>query len=106
MPQLPKAILFDLDDTIIAAYGRPELAWTAVIGEFADEIAPLPQTIVVKAIGAASVAFWGDPERHRVWRQKLRLSRREIVADGFARLAEQCHAVPDRALQHRIADRF
>ena len=30
MTRLPRAILFDLDDTIISAYGRPERAWAAV----------------------------------------------------------------------------
>ena len=27
MPDLPRAILFDLDDTLIRAYAQPEEAW-------------------------------------------------------------------------------
>ena len=38
---LPRAILFDLDDTLISAYGRPEAAWLAVTAEFAEALAPL-----------------------------------------------------------------
>ncbi len=106
MVQLPKAILFDLDDTIIAAYGRPEAAWTAVVGEFARELGGLPQIAVVKAIGAEALAFWADPERHRIWRQTLGAARREIVRGGFAQLAAAGHDVPGMEVQNRLADRF
>jgi putative hydrolase of the HAD superfamily len=106
MAQLPKAVLFDLDDTIIAAYGRPEAAWTAVVAEFAGELGALSQPAVVKAIGTAALAFWADPERHRVWRQKLGAARREIVAAGFAQLAAGGQGVPGPAAQNRLADRF
>jgi hypothetical protein len=30
----------DMDDTILSAYGRPELAWNSVTAEFAVEFAP------------------------------------------------------------------
>ena len=106
MSGLPRAILFDLDDTIIAAYGRPELAWTAVVGEFGADLGPLSQTAVVEAIGAAARVFWADAERHRIWRQKMSEARREIVRAGFARLAEAGHAVPGDDFQRRLADRF
>ena len=41
MTQLPRAMLIDMDDTILSAYGRPEIAWNNVAAEFADELAPL-----------------------------------------------------------------
>ena len=41
MTQLPRAMLIDMDDTILSAYGRPEIAWNKVAAEFADELAPL-----------------------------------------------------------------
>ncbi|HXC57155.1 MAG TPA: HAD family hydrolase [Rhizomicrobium sp.] len=106
MPQLPKAILFDLDDTLIAAYGRPELAWAAVVAQFAGDLGALPQTALVVAIGGAAAAFWADPEQHRIWRQKLGDARREIVKAGFAALAAAGHAVPPDDIQRRLADRF
>ena len=37
MTQLPRAMLIDMDDTILSAYGRPEIAWNIVATEFADE---------------------------------------------------------------------
>ena len=30
MTQLPRAMLIDMDDTILSAYGRPEIAWNNV----------------------------------------------------------------------------
>ena len=30
MPPLPRAMLIDMDDTILSAYGRPEIAWNTI----------------------------------------------------------------------------
>src|SRR6185295_18081201 len=106
MPRLPHAILFDLDDTIISAYGRPELAWAAVISQFSDAIAPSSNQGVLDAVQLAATEFWADPAQHRIWRQRLRDARREIVARAFADIARQGESVPPPALQHRLADRF
>jgi putative hydrolase of the HAD superfamily len=106
MPRLPRAILFDLDDTIISAYGRPELAWSAVIAEFRTELGPLVATSVLSAVQDSATRFWADAERHRPWRQKLREARREVVRDAFAALARQGTSVPSLSTQNAIADRF
>jgi len=106
MPRLPRAILFDLDDTIISAYGRPELAWAAVISEFLAELEPLTTASVLSAVQDSAARFWADAERHRAWRQKLREARREVVRDAFAALARQGASVPSLSTQNAIADRF
>jgi putative hydrolase of the HAD superfamily len=106
MSRLPRAILFDLDDTIISAYGRPDLAWAAVISEFQTELKPLAASRVVSAVQHSATRFWADAERHRAWRQKLREARREIVGDAFGALSRQGVSVPARAIQNAIADRF
>lgn len=106
MPHLPQAILFDLDDTIISAYGRPNLAWTTVIGEFTNVIGSLSVRTLVEIIQAHAVSFWADPEQHRIWRQKLRGARREIVARAFVQLGQSGEAVPALSVQHALADRF
>ena len=41
MTHLPRAMLIDMDDTILSAYGRPEIAWHNVAAEFAAEFGPL-----------------------------------------------------------------
>ncbi len=106
MPVFPRAILFDLDDTLISAYGRPDLAWTAVLGEFTQELGDLDAGAVVDAIGMAALAFWADPERHRRWRQSLLEARRRIVEAGFASFAAAGRSIPSRETQVRLADRF
>lgn len=95
---LPRAILFDLDDTIISAYGRPLVAWRKVTREFAPALAPFDSQAVAEEIAAEALAFWGDAGRHRTWRQSLQQARRLIVAS----------ALPgrDAAVTEAIADRF
>ena len=62
MIHLPRAMLIDMDDTILSAYARPELAWNAVVGEFAGELAPLPPAQVAAAIVESGRRFWAAAE--------------------------------------------
>src|SRR5690242_2659172 len=50
MAKLPRAILIDMDDTILSAYGKPDIAWLAVVNEFAAELGPLAPDLVASAI--------------------------------------------------------
>ncbi len=106
MVRLPSAILFDLDDTIISAYGRADLAWSAVLAEFSGALAPLHDSIILAAILHSAASFWSDAKRHATWRQKLRGARREIVREAFAQLAQHGEPVPSDPTQCAIADRF
>jgi putative hydrolase of the HAD superfamily len=102
---LPRAILFDLDDTLLRAYAGAERAWTTVVNELAGNLAPYAPAHVVSAIGAVAQEFWADPERHRYWRQRLAESRRVIVRRALAELAGDGSALSE-AVAVRIADRF
>src|SRR5262245_17838667 len=106
VPMLPRAILFDLDDTILQAYGRPDAVWHAVAEEFAVDLSPLAPALVAEAIAAIARDFWADAERHRHWRVRLVEARREVVASALARLVALGHATPSQELGHRLADRF
>jgi putative hydrolase of the HAD superfamily len=106
MARLPNAVLFDLDDTIIAAYSRADLAWAAVLAEFAGALAPLHDSDVATAILHSAASFWSDEQRHGHWRQKLREARREVVGQAFTQLARNGKPVPDKSIQNAIADRF
>jgi len=103
---LPRAILFDLDDTLISAYGRPEAAWLAVTAEFAEALAPLAAAEIAAAVGAYARDFWADAERHRIWRQRIGEARRVVVAGAFDGLAAAGRPVPPADVVHRLADRF
>src|SRR3954451_22859962 len=104
MTQLPRAMLIDMDDTILSAYGRPEIAWNNVVREFADEFAPvLPQQLAA-AIVDSGRRFWATAEA--AWRLKLAEARHVVVRNGFAALAATCQASLSSDLATRIADRF
>jgi putative hydrolase of the HAD superfamily len=102
----PQAILFDLDDTLIQAYGGAEAAWLVVTHELSDDLAPLAPGEVAEAVGAFARSFWADSERHRLWRMRLWDARREIVAGAFAVLASTGRRVPPVGVAQRLADRF
>jgi putative hydrolase of the HAD superfamily len=103
---LPRAILFDLDHTIVQAYTRPDVAWFAVAEEFTAQLAPLAPSAVVHAITASAREFWSDPERHREGRLKLFEARRRVVEGAFARLAKDGNKAPSSEVARRLADRF
>jgi putative hydrolase of the HAD superfamily len=85
--KLPRAILFDLDDTILAAFGQAEGQWRRVIADFIEHLAPHPPDDVVAAIQAYSRHLWSDAARHKDWRPRIGAARRHIVARAFAGLA-------------------
>jgi putative hydrolase of the HAD superfamily len=104
VPALPRAMLIDMDDTILSAYSKPELAWTIIATEFADEIAPYEPQIVAAAITGAARDFWSKAGAE--WRLKLIEARQLTVKHGFAALAGAGgRALPDD-LAVRIGDRF
>jgi putative hydrolase of the HAD superfamily len=101
---LPRAMLIDMDDTILSAYAKPELAWTIIATEFAEEIAPYEPQVVAAAITGAARAFWSNAGGE--WRIRLIEARQITVKNGFAALAARGGpALPDE-LAVRIGDRF
>jgi putative hydrolase of the HAD superfamily len=103
---LPRAILFDLDDTLISAYGRPDAAWLSVTAEFSEDLGPWTSAEIAAAVGAFARGFWADAERHRIWRQRIGEARRVIVAGAFGTLAAAGRPVPAPHVLDRLADRF
>ena len=103
---LPKAILFDLDDTLISAYNRPERAWYAIAQEFADALSPCEAGEVAEAISIAAAAFWADAERHRVGRLQLLDARAAIIAEGFEALAKAGRTPPAESVARDMAARY
>lgn len=97
---LPRAILFDLDDTIIHAYRRPDIAWAKVTTEFAQALTPHAPADVAAAIVAHAKVFWDDRAHHKRWRMQLFEARRRIVNEVLARHNGVAH------LGEAIADRY
>jgi putative hydrolase of the HAD superfamily len=104
MTQLPRAMLIDMDDTILSAYGRPDIAWNKIVAEFSGEFAPLPPQQVAAAILESARKFWASAEAE--WRLKLAEARHEVVKGGFAALAATSQTALPMDLAVRLADRF
>src|SRR6185437_3354050 len=93
-----------MDDTILSAYGRPEIAWNKIAAEFADELDPLPPSEVAAAILGFARQFWATADA--AWRMKLTEARQLTVKGGFASLGAAHGASLSDDLAIRIADRF
>jgi len=96
----PAAILVDLDDTIISAYGQPLRLWTRVTQEFSNLLEPRDTLEIAYSINAEAEEFWASPARHKEWRGNLGTARRMIVANALARFS------PAVAFGDALADRF
>ncbi|MEH2567488.1 HAD family hydrolase [Bradyrhizobium sp. AZCC 2289] len=104
MTQLPRAMLIDMDETILSAYGRPDIAWNNVAREFAGEFAPLSSQQVAAAIVESGRKFWARAGAE--WRLILGEARHVVVRDGFATLAAAHRTTLSMDLATRLANRF
>lgn len=100
MTNMPKLIIFDLDDTLIS--------WDAVAGELWRRACretchgePYDVDLLAERIRRAGHWYWSDPERHRRGRLDLYETRRAVARHAFAELGI---ARPD--LVDRIADAY
>jgi putative hydrolase of the HAD superfamily len=104
MADLPRAILFDLDDTLIRAYAQPEEAWTRLLHFFAAHL-EAPDAAAIERVRLAimdeSRAFWSNRAEAAKWRLDIAGARRLAVRRGLARLGNS-----DQGLADHIADAF
>lgn len=101
MPDLPRALLVDLDDTILAYTAAGGATWRAVCEAFAGELDGVGADALVSAVEAVAHWYWSDAERHRRGRLDMFASRRTIVRGAFDRLGVAAYDVADR-----LADAF
>lgn len=83
---LPKAILFDLDDTILDFTAGADPTWHRICAAFAPRIEGPSSEELKSAIDESRDWFWDDPDRHRRGRLDLKQARPDIVLDAFDRL--------------------
>ncbi|MBU2124978.1 MAG: HAD family hydrolase [Alphaproteobacteria bacterium] len=101
-----RAVVMDLDDTLISAYRRPDRVWRMVCQRFQSELGPLEPDEAVRALTRAGEAFWGDPKRHALGRLDPLGTRRIIVGEAFQALRESGRRPPSREIAERMADAF
>jgi putative hydrolase of the HAD superfamily len=101
MVPLPKAILLDLDDTIVALSGSADPCWRQVCERFSVQVDGRTPQALFDAIKESRAWFWSDSQRHQRGRMDLVAARREIVARAFDRLGVEA---PE--LANEVADTF
>ena len=83
---LPKAILFDMDDTILDDSGATEACWRAACLLGQTRQAGITAEELYTAIRRYADWYWGDSLRHRVGRLDMRAARRDIVTEALREL--------------------
>jgi len=102
MTHPPKAILFDLDDTLISFDGVSVPVWQACCAETVARFhLPVSPQALWDAVRARKDWFWSDPERHRIGRLDNGAAQRGIVADAMAGLG-----LEDTEAAHFLADSY
>ena len=84
--QLPKAIIFDLDDTILDDSGAVDLCWGEVCERASGRLNGMSAADLLAAIERRRDWFWSTPERHREGRLDLRAATHRIVSDAIVEL--------------------
>lgn len=85
-PQLPPAILFDLDDTILSFGTLAEAAWRQVVRQYIPLLPGVSAEALFDSIMQRRDWYWGDPERHRRGRLGMEDAYGDIVRMAFQTL--------------------
>jgi putative hydrolase of the HAD superfamily len=94
-----KAVLLDLDDTLLDYSGGAELCWAQACAAVAGA---LDQTRLLAELGAARRWFWSDPERHRRERIDMMRAWTSIAAHAL----ERCGATDAGRAAAAVAEDF
>lgn len=96
----PRAIIFDLDDTILDSTLSSDRLWTSTAEHFANRVG-VTATVFDQQMKASRQWFWSDPDRNAVGRLDLYKARTNCVEHALKDLGA---SNPDLARQ--IADWF
>ena len=97
---LPRAVLLDLDDTILDDSGHAERCWGEACTVHAPELEGLDPTVLIEAIDRVRTWYWSDADRHRVGRLDLLAAYREVVTMAFEEVGLARSKAADRIAAH------
>ena len=88
LPQarLPKAMLIDMDDTILTLTASATQAWAGLVDAYTPRLPISDRTTLQDALLAARTDYWRDPATHRPGRLDLIGSRRAIIHQALLAL--------------------
>ena len=100
MKELPRALLFDLDDTIVRESAGAENLWAELCDAFAARAGVEAQALHA-AMLVARDWFWGDPAREKRGRLAMPWARRAVAEQAFRQLG-----LRNLAVAHALGDAF
>lgn len=86
MTGLPRAVLLDLDDTILDDSGAAARCWPEACAAHHSELGTLAPAALLGTIERVRRWYWADAERHRVGRLDLDAARAEVAAMALSEL--------------------
>jgi putative hydrolase of the HAD superfamily len=110
LSQLPRAVLLDLDDTILDDSGNISSCWLDACRVYRSALGSVDPLVAHAAIERVRDWYWSDPERHRIGRLDLAAARREVAHIALkevglddeavaAQIGDSYHDLRDRGLQ-------
>jgi putative hydrolase of the HAD superfamily len=97
----PRALLLDLDDTILDDSSLVDDCWAQACASRADRLGDAQTAALVESIRRTSEWYWSDPERHRQGRLSLDATRCEVVRLALAEIG-----LDDRPLAQEIGGEY
>jgi putative hydrolase of the HAD superfamily len=106
-----KAVMFDLDDTLVAFDAVTELSWRQVCEGYCRERPSMRKKshLIYQTIRKMSDWFWSDEIRHRLGRQDLVSARRKIVTSAFCEIglpAQDATEIADNYSKTRLENMY
>lgn len=98
----PRAILFDLDDTIVTDDAVSERTWREVCRRFAPCFGAINADTLYAGIRSVAESYWRDQENHRKGRLNLKATRRQLVRLALRKMGFNNHDV----LADKISDTY
>ena len=92
----PKAIIFDLDNTLVTTSDSRKRAWSSVVDSFATRFQGKDSQTVLEAFVNIGTAFWATTKH-----TEESMARREIVRRSFDKLG-----ISDISLEFELLDAF
>ncbi len=99
MPPLPRAILFDLDDTILDTTRSATRVWRLTAKAFESEIGQ-PAEVFDPILDQARAWYWADPDRNLAGRLDVQRSRVEVTHHGLLELGIDDYPFATRFAEH------
>lgn len=98
---LPRALLLDLDDTIVSDSDSADQCWRAIFPSFEQRFAGHDSETLLEQMREYREWFWSDPERNRRGRLELIATRQHIVEVALQRVG-----ISDQALAHEMTQAY